>query len=45
MSLTKSRVQTFVLLASLRNCVMAGHYSTRMVSKDEALPGREKVRI
>ena len=36
--------QAIVLFASIRNCVvMGGHYSTRMVSRSEALQGREEV--
>ena len=41
---SRYHMQTLVFLASLRNYfVISGHYSTKLVSKDDALPGREEV--
>lgn len=44
MSNLKLPVQALVLFASLRNHVaFGGHYSTKMVSKEDALKGRKEV--
>ena len=44
MCVMKLRMQTLVILASLRNnFVMGGHYSTNFVSENDAVEGRTKV--
>ena len=43
MASLKLQVQTFVLLTLRNQLITAGHYSTKMITKDEALKGKNEV--